>query len=94
MWWGADLAGPEDVVGCTLPPGARHGGGEGVRLRRRGSAPGDVVTWRGLAVTSAVRTALDLAAVRPADEAVVAVDRFLVLGRVTLADARAAAGEG
>ncbi len=89
-WWGADVAGPDDAVDCTVPPGAHHGVVAGVRLRRRHLAADDVVSWKGLTVTGPVRTVLDLAALRPPDEAVVAVDQFLQLERVSLAEARAA----
>jgi hypothetical protein len=90
-WWGADVVEPDDPVDCSLPPGAHHGTVAGVRLRRRSLPGGDVVERHGLWVTTPVRTALDLAAVRPPDEAVVALDQFLRVGRVPLAGARAAA---
>ncbi|MGK5173289.1 hypothetical protein [Geodermatophilus sp. CPCC 205761] len=89
-WWGADVAGPDDAVDCTVPPGAHHGVVAGVRLRRRHLAADDVIPWKGLTVTGPLRTVLDLAALRPPDEAVVAVDQFLQLERVSLADAREA----
>jgi len=89
--WDVPLAGTEDDVELTVPPGFRGGTIPGVRLRRRALANADVVVRRGIRVTSRVRTALDLATIRPFDEAVVAVDAFLERTRTPVDDARAAA---
>jgi hypothetical protein len=89
--WGVDLAGPEDDVECTVPPGTRAGAVTGVHLTRRRLAPDEVVHRGGLPITTALRTALDVARLRPLDEAVVALDRFLVPGLVFLDEVRSAA---
>src|SRR4051794_8667979 len=89
--WGAPLAAIEDDVDISLPPGSRGGTIPGVRLRRRVLPTTDVVERRGVQVTDRIRTALDLATIRPFDEAVVAVDAFLVQTRTPIEDVRAAA---
>nr|WP_204331571.1 DUF559 domain-containing protein [Geodermatophilus sabuli] len=89
--WGVDLVGPEDDVECTLPRGCRAGAAAGVRGNRRELAFDDVTVHRGVPVTTPLRTALDLGRIRPADEAVVALDRFLRAGAVSRADVWAAA---
>ncbi|MGY1747303.1 type IV toxin-antitoxin system AbiEi family antitoxin [Blastococcus sp. SYSU D00695] len=90
--WGADLAGPDDDVECAVDAACRAGAVRGVRLTRRALAGADVTTWAGVRVTTPLRTALDLARVEPADEAVVCLDRFLQqTRRVGLDELRAAA---
>jgi len=89
--WGAPLAETDDDVELSMPPGFRGGSIPGVRLRRRVLPDEDVVVRRGTRVTGRVRTALDLAALRPIDEAVVAVDAFLVATRTPVDDVRRAA---
>jgi hypothetical protein len=76
--WGCDLAGADDPVECIVPPDTRGGAIAGVRLNRRRLAADDVTLRAGLSVTSALRTALDLSRVRPLDDAVAGLDRFLV----------------
>ena len=89
--WGVALAGPDDPVECTVPATCRSGPLAGVRLTRR-KLPEDRVTHRrGIPSTDPLRTALDLAAIRPLDEAVVALDQFLAPGLVFLPDVRMAA---
>jgi len=89
--WGAAPADTDDDVELTVPADFRGGTIPGIRLRRRGLAGSDVAVRRGTRVTTRVRTALDLAATRPLDEAVVAVDAFLVATRIPIEQVRAAA---
>lgn len=89
--WGVDLAGPDDDVEVTVRPHVRAGAVAGVRLTRRSLAPEEVVVRRGVPITEPLRTALDLARIRPPDEAVVALDRFLLPGLVFLDEVRSAA---
>lgn len=89
--WGVDLAGPDDDVECTVPQTCRAGAGRGVRVTRRTLPPEDVVTRGGVRVTTQMRTALDLARIRPLEEAVVALDQFLRIRRMRVADLQAAA---
>jgi hypothetical protein len=90
-FWGVDLAGPDDPVECVLPPDVHHGSVPGVRLVRRVLPPDQIAARRGVRVTSPMRRALDLATIRPLDEAVVALDRFLVPGLAFLSEVREAA---
>jgi very-short-patch-repair endonuclease len=89
--WGVDLAGPDDPVECLVPADVHRGAVPGVRLVRRTLPPEHVSRRRGVQVTEPLRTALDLGRIRPLDEAVVALDRFLVPGLVFLSEVRAAA---
>jgi very-short-patch-repair endonuclease len=89
--WGVDLAGPEDDVECTVPVTYRAGTARGVRVTRRALPPEDVVTRGGVRITTQLRTALDLARIRPVEGAVVALDQFVRLRRMSLADLTAAA---
>ena len=89
--WGVDLAGPDELVECTLDPATRAGAVRGVRVTRRRLPDADVVRRDGVLVTTPVRTTLDLGRVQPPEEAVVCLDQFLRSRLVTLAELRAAA---
>lgn len=89
--WGVELASPEHDVECTVPRTTGAGSVLGVRLNRLRLPAEDVTGRRGVPVTSALRTALDLARIRPLDEAVVALDQFLRPGFVFLDEVRSAA---
>lgn len=89
--WGVDLAGPDDDVECIVALACRAGTARGVRVTRRALPTDDVVTRGGVPVTTPLRTALDLARIRPLEDAVVALDQFLRSRRLTLADLRLAA---
>lgn len=89
--WGVDLAGPDELVECTLDPATRAGAVRGVRVTRRRLPDEDVVRRDGVLVTTPLRTALDLGRVQPPEEAVVCLDQFLRSRLVTLAELRAAA---
>jgi hypothetical protein len=89
--WDAELAGPDDPVECTVPARSRRGDVEGVHLTRRALDPAQVTRRRGIPVTDPIRTALDLARIRPEDDAVIALDRFLERGIVLPHELRAAA---
>ena len=91
--WGVDLAGPDDEVECTVTIDCRAGTLRGVRVTRRALADAEITRRSGVRVTTPVRTALDLARIAPADEAVVALDRFVGSGVVDLSDVRAAAAD-
>jgi Protein of unknown function (DUF559) len=90
--WGLDLAGVDDDVEITLPPGAHPRRITGIRVRRAVLPAADVQRRKGLPVTTAEATAVRLAALLPRDDAVVAVDRLIATGVVDLAPVRAAAG--
>jgi very-short-patch-repair endonuclease len=89
--WGVALAGPDDDVEVTVRAGTRAGAVAGVHLTRRSLPAAAITTRRGSRVTTPTRTALDLARIRPSDEAVVALDQFLLPGLVFLDEVRAAA---
>lgn len=89
--WGVDLARPEDDVECAVPLSCRAGTARGVRATRRAVPPRDVVTRAGVPVTTPLRTALDLARIQPLEEAVIALDQFVRIRRVPLAELRLAA---
>ena len=84
--WGVPLVGPADDVELTVPTTCRAGAVRGVQVSRRSLASADVTRRDGVAVTTPLRTALDLGRITPFDEAVVAIDRFLRARLVRLAD--------
>jgi very-short-patch-repair endonuclease len=92
--WGVDLAGPSDDVEVTLPPTAGPRRLPGFHVRRA-IIPVDH-RWRrsDIPVTTAVATAVRLAACIPGDEAVVAVDQMVAAGVAELAAIRAVAASG
>jgi hypothetical protein len=92
--WEAPLADEGDDVEVTVPPSFRGGSIPGIRLRRRALPDHDVVVRQGTRVTGRIRTALDLAEIRPLDDAVIAVDAFLVATRRPVGEVRAAAATG
>jgi hypothetical protein len=89
-----DLAGPSDDVEVTLPPTAGPRRLPGVVVRGA-TIPFDH-RWRRLdiPVTTAVATAVRLAACIPGEDAVVAVDQMIATGVVDLAPVRALAASG
>jgi hypothetical protein len=89
--WGVDLAGPDDPVESTASAACRGGAVPGVRLTRRALPDERITQRRGIRTTDALRTALDLASIRPLDEAVVALDQFLAPGLVFMQAVRTAA---
>lgn len=89
--WDVGLVGATDDVEVTLPPGSRAGQLPGVRGTRRALDAEETTGRRGVRVTAPLRTALDLGRIRPLDDAVVALDRFLGTGLVFPEELRAAA---
>jgi very-short-patch-repair endonuclease len=90
-WWGAELADADDDVELLVPPSCRGGAARGVRVARTAVTGSEVRLLRGVRVTSPVRTSVDLARIRPRDEAVVLLDQFTAAGYGDLAAARRAA---
>ncbi|TFV81400.1 hypothetical protein E4P40_15875 [Blastococcus sp. CT_GayMR20] len=89
--WGVPLAGPDDHVECTIAPSCRSGAIRGVLATRRALTDDEITRRAGVRVTTALRTALDLARIEPAVDAVVCLDQFLRAGPVTLPALRTAA---
>ncbi|MGZ4668865.1 MAG: endonuclease domain-containing protein [Blastococcus sp.] len=92
--WGVDLAGVDDDVEMTLPPGAHPRRITGIRVRRAVLSDLDVRGRRGFRVTTPEATAVRLAALLPHDDAVVAVDQLIATGVVDLDPIRALAAVG
>jgi very-short-patch-repair endonuclease len=94
--WSVPLAGPEDDVEVTVPPGAHQRRIPGLVVRRAVLLPQDRWARGGIPVTTPEATAVRLAAALPHDEAVAAVDQVVASGVVDLAPirTRAAAGQG
>ncbi len=91
MLWDVGLVGAADDVEVTPAAGSRAGAVPGVRGTRRRLPAGEATVRRGVAVTTPLRTALDLGRIQPPDDAVIALDRFLGTGLVFLDGIRAAA---
>lgn len=79
--WGIELVGPAADVELTVPPEQRIRV-QGVRVRRRSLAVHQVCRRRGVATTTPVATAVELAMTLPVHDAVVALDVMLGRGLV------------
>ncbi|MGY1630899.1 endonuclease domain-containing protein [Geodermatophilus sp. SYSU D01186] len=86
--WGVDLAGPEDDVELTAPPGSSARRVAGLRVRRARLDPEDVCCRGRVRLTGRVLTAVRVASLLADDEAVVALDRMVVAEMVDLAAVR------
>jgi hypothetical protein len=89
--WDVDLAGTDDEVEVTLPPGFHAVRVPGVRARRAAMPRKQRTVLRGTPVTTPEATAVRLAGLLPGDEAVVAVDRIVATRSARLDDVRALA---
>ncbi|MGY2080514.1 DUF559 domain-containing protein [Modestobacter sp. SYSU DS0657] len=75
VWWGAPTAGPVDPVTVIVPPASAWRGPQGVRVHRSLLSPGDVTTAAdGPRITSAERTAWDVATLERTLDAVACLD--------------------
>lgn len=92
-FWGLPTAGPDDDVELTVPPGSTVCRAPGVRVRRRAVDASHVVVRRGVRVTTAEATAIELARAGPVDEAVVLVDRLVAAGAADLQSVRSLAAD-
>lgn len=90
--WGLDLAGPEDDVEVTLPPGTPMLRIAGLCTRRAVLDGAHVWRRRGLPVTSPEATAARLATALAEDAAVAAVDQLIDAGVVDILGVRRHAG--
>lgn len=95
-WYGAPFAGPYDPVTVVRPPSVSWKGPREVRVRRAALADGDIEQRDGVPVTSALRTAWDVAGLESLGTAVAALDAMVRYGSVSLPDlaAQVEAGAG
>ena len=90
--WGVELAGADDPVEVTAPPGTAQVRVTGTRVRRARLAPAWVTRRRGVPVTTPEATAAMLGASLPLDDAVVAIDSMVASGVVDVGPVRELAG--
>jgi very-short-patch-repair endonuclease len=81
--WGADVLVRGEPIEVTTPTGARFRAPAGLTIVRSPLPPHDVTERAGVPVTSAERTAFDVARRLPVVEAVVALDAMLAAGLIT-----------
>jgi hypothetical protein len=93
-WHGAPFAGAGDPVTVLRPPTVEWKGPRGVRTHRTVLAADDVQRHDDVPVTSALRTAWDVAALEPLGTAVAALDGMVRAGAVGLPELLALAGQG
>ncbi|MGY1728634.1 hypothetical protein ACI79J_16830 [Geodermatophilus sp. SYSU D01062] len=90
--WGVDAAGPDDDVQLTVPPGSSASTAPGVRVRRWALPADAVTTCRGIPVTIAETTAVDIGrGPGPLEESVALVDALVTCRATELVAVRAAA---
>lgn len=89
--WGVDLAGPDDDVELTLPPGTHARRMPGLRVRRAHIGADEIHLLRATRVTGPALTAVRVATLLTPEAAVVALDRLVVAGVVDLDSVRARA---
>jgi hypothetical protein len=84
-WWGVDLPTAPGRLEVTAPRsrGRWRDAARGVRLHRADLATHEILTLRGVRVTSPLRTALDYSRANTLDNAVAVVDAFLRAKLVT-----------
>ena len=90
-WHGAPFAAALDPVTVLRPERVRWTGPRGTRVHRTELRPADVEVHDGVPVTTALRTAWDVAALEPLGTAVAALDAMVRSGAVRVAALRAAA---
>jgi hypothetical protein len=84
VWWGAATAGVTDQVLVIVPPSSSWRGPREVRVHKSEVAVNDRVTVDdGIRITSAVRTARDVAALERTKDAVATLDALLHNGALT-----------
>ena len=93
-WHGAPFAGPNDPVTVVRPPSVLWKGPREVRVRRAELADGDVEQRDGVPVTSALRTAWDVAGLESLGTAVAALDAMVRSGAVTQPELAARVADG
>ena len=95
-WYGAPFAGTFDPVTVISPPTLEWKGPRGVRVHRSRSRFDVVTDPDGVPVTTAPRTAWDVAALEPLGTATAALDAMVRAGHVQIAElsAMAVAGTG
>jgi hypothetical protein len=89
-WFGAPFASAQDSVVVIVPPNSPWRGPRGVRVHRTGVAEDDVVSLEdgGIRVSSALRTAWDVAALETVPNAVAILDGMVAADRLDLACCR------
>jgi hypothetical protein len=89
-WFGAPFASAQDPVLVVVPRDSPWRGPRGVRVHRTVVADGDVVSLEdgGIRVTTALRTAWDVAALETVPNAVAILDGMVAAGRLDLAHCR------
>ena len=85
-WHGAPLAGARDPVTVLRPPSVRWAGPREVRVHCTPLAAADVELHDGVPVTSARRTAWDVATLEPTGTAVAALDAMVRAGALEVAE--------
>ena len=93
-WHGAPFAGTNDLVTVLRPPTVEWKGPRGVRTHRTRLSAADVERHDDVPVTSALRTAWDVAALEPLGTAVAALDGMVRAGSVGLPELQAMAERG
>jgi very-short-patch-repair endonuclease len=90
-WWGAPFAGTTDPVTVLRSADGKWRGPRGVRVHQTVLRPGDRTVVDDLPLSSALRTAWDVAALERLPTAVAALDGMVRAGTVAVADLRRAA---
>jgi Protein of unknown function (DUF559) len=85
-WHGAPFAGPREPVTVVRPCGIRWNGPRGVRVHQTDLRPGDVEWCDDVPVSSALRTAWDLATLEPVGTSVAALDAMVRGGALGTGD--------
>jgi hypothetical protein len=89
--WDVELAGPDDDVEVTLPPGSHPVRASGLRVRREHLPAHWLCRRGGVPTTTPEATTVSVARHLPLDDAVVAIDQMVASGKVDLEPVRAAA---
>jgi hypothetical protein len=90
-FWEVELAGPDEPVELTVPPGRHPVRVAGLTVRRSRLAPDHVRRRYGALITTPAATAVRLAGLLQLDDVVVAMDQLVAARVVDLASIRAAA---
>ena len=94
-WWGAPFASATDPVVVVVPRNCSWRGPNGVQVHRTILSPSEVTTTEdGIRITTAERTAWDIATLESVATAVALLDGMVRAGHVTEARLRAMAVEG